>query len=106
MTGPGMNGPRRAADESSRTPSRAPRLAVALILATLPSGFIRDSLLGDLTHEFRERARRGALAARVWFWRTALQVASAFLWDRLRTAPAIIAHSVATLRDAASSATP
>jgi predicted permease len=61
---------------------------VALLRATLPHGFGRESLLGDLAEEYRKRHAMSVSGARLWYWRMALQVSVAFLWDQVRTAPA------------------
>ena len=68
-------------------PSSPPRLAVALLCLTMPAGLTRESVLGDLAEEFARRDSRSGPRARVWYWRTALQVAGAYLWDTARSTP-------------------
>jgi putative ABC transport system permease protein len=63
---------------------RPPRLAVALLATVVPRGWAGDSLMADLDEEFRERAVRGAVPARAWYWRAAVQLAAAYLWDGFR----------------------
>jgi putative ABC transport system permease protein len=56
--------------------TRPPRVAEAMLRASLPPGLARDALLGDLEAEFHERAAQGGfLRARVAYWAAALALA-------------------------------
>src|SRR5688572_10252837 len=61
------------------TPSR---LADALLRRALPDDAAGRSVVGDLHHEFAEqRAARGPVRARLWYWR---QVCSIWWWSAWR----------------------
>ena len=66
-------------------PSAPPRLARRLLVAMLPAGLRRDTIVGDLDEEFQERAATSsAREAAAWYWRTSLQVAAYAARDRRR----------------------
>ncbi|MEJ2205689.1 MAG: ABC transporter permease [Gemmatimonadota bacterium] len=69
-------------------------MAVALLLATLPRGFTRDTILGDLAQEYRRRLVRSRLGATAWYWRAALQLSAAYTWDRIRGAPSALSQDL------------
>jgi putative ABC transport system permease protein len=60
-----------------------PRLAVRLLLSILSDDGC-DAALGDLDEEFQEEVvpRLGPTRARLWYWRQALSLATAFALDR------------------------
>jgi macrolide transport system ATP-binding/permease protein len=63
---------------------RPPRAWTRLLRLALPPGSIRESILGDLAQEYRERERSlGPSAAGRWYRRQALAVAAWTLSDRL-----------------------
>ena len=60
-----------------------PRVAEALLRASLPPGLARDALLGDLEAEFHERAAQGgSLRARIAYWVAALALALRYTLSR------------------------
>ena len=63
-----------------------PRLAVRLLLRALSTDS-RDAALGDLDEEFREAAvpRLGPTRARMWYWKQAFSLLTAFVLDRPRS---------------------
>ncbi len=63
-----------------------PRFAVRLIKWVLPAD-ARDAALGDLDEEFHRLAvpNIGPTRARLWYWRQALSLATAFALDRPRS---------------------
>ena len=68
---------------SSSTP-RPPLLASALLRLLLPSGIVRDSILGDFWEEYGQHAAAGSgLRARLWYWRQALGLGSRSLARRM-----------------------
>jgi len=71
-----------------------PVLAVALLRVTIPSGFNRDTILGDLVEEYERRVGEGVLGARMWYWRAAVQVSAAFTWAALCSVPGELARDL------------
>ena len=63
-----------------------PRVLRAVLTRLVPSGPVRDGLLGDLDELYDERARRGRLSADVWYARQLLSAAVHYplrrLWER------------------------
>ena len=64
---------------------RPPLLASALLRLSLPTGVVRDSILGDFWELHQRRTLSGSAAgARLWYWRHALGLGSRSLMARVR----------------------
>ena len=64
------------------------RLAQLLLRLTLPSGIVRESVMGDLEEEFQRRAARGLPSlARRWHLRQSLALSWRYLGERCRKSP-------------------
>jgi putative ABC transport system permease protein len=76
-------------DHERSTPTGAgspapPAGAERLLRVCLPAGVVGASIGGDLRQEFEERAEHAPAAARRWYRRQALRLASRYAWDRAR----------------------
>jgi len=62
-----------------------PRLAQWLLCVAIPDDVSREGLVGDLVEDFEERsAGSSVLAARAWYWRSALGLSLSYTWERRR----------------------
>ena len=67
---------------------RPPRWAEWLLTRSLPSGLVRDSVLGDLEEDFQARAsHRSAAAARSWYARQAIGLTARYTLLRMVRIP-------------------
>jgi len=74
-----------SATQNRIRPQRPPRLPELFLRAFLPTGTVRDSVLGDLCEEYDDLAQSGrGRAPRGWYWRQALQMGGWYFWTRLR----------------------
>jgi predicted permease len=61
---------------------RPPAAAESLLRKVLPNDAVGRSVVGDLTEEYRSRARSHAGSARRWYWREALAIVFHTMRDR------------------------
>lgn len=62
-----------------------PRLAEKLLALAVPNPDWQDTIVGDLREEFAtETDRRGFTAARAWYWRQSVSIATRLIAARLR----------------------
>ena len=79
------NQPRVPEQPRAPKPLRAPRLAEWFLCAAIVDEVAREGLAGDLAEEYEERRHRAfGLAARGWYWRSALVLSFRFGWERTR----------------------